>query len=43
VNAAFDAAHHFAGSARAFKGRTIFLAAVAQTVAADLGGFVFVV
>ncbi len=43
VNPAFDAAHHFAGSARAFKGRTIFFAAVAQTIAADLGCFVFVV
>ena len=43
VCAAFDAAHHFSRSARALKGRAIFLAAVAQTVAADLGCFVFVV
>ena len=43
VNTAFDAAHHFSRSARAFKWRAIFLAAVAQTIAADLGCFVFVV
>ena len=43
VCAAFDATHHFSRSARAFKWRAIFLAAVAQTVAADLGCFVFVV
>ena len=43
VCAAFDATHHFSRSARALKGRAIFLAAVAQTVAADLGCFVFVV
>jgi len=43
VCAAFDAAHHFSRSARAFKWRAIFLAAVAQTVAADLGCIVFVV
>jgi hypothetical protein len=43
VCAALDAAHHLAGSAGALKWRAIFLAAVAQAVATDLGFFVFVV
>jgi hypothetical protein len=43
VCAAFDATHHLAGSAGALKWGAIFLAAVAQAVATDLGCFVFVV
>jgi hypothetical protein len=43
VRAALDAAHHFTSSACAFKWGAIFFTAVAQAVARDLRGFVFVV